>query len=1137
MKFFLTMLSFFLLLNGNGIGQSPIKMLYQPGLSYTETFSDIKNWNFNPNNDGTLKTGLGASAWKGLAPSATGTIPSPSIITTNTTYFVSLFNSGVQLDTLGQSLLFLTSGTTDNSNAAAMDMYADYTNTTAGTLSFSWKSVNNFSGDRKASLRVYGSIDGLTFEELVGAQVLNLTNNVATNGNVVNVALPVAFNNAPNARLRFYCYNGTGGAFGSRPKISIDNITLTATVATACLQPTAGPTAISLSTITDSSISASFTPSVDLGVNSYIIVQSYNASLTSLPLSGNYYAIGNNIGDGEVISIAASTGFTAKNLYPATKYYFTVFAAHFGCTGGPLYETTNKLSADTTTLAGNNTCAIPATQPTTLAFTNIATNGASGYFNPSIDADEYLVVRCSTPSLSANPTKGLVYRQGDLLGNGVVVSQGPSSSFLTTNLTPATTYYLFVFAIKSLNCNSGPAYNTTLPLTSNFVTPALTACIAPTTQPDLLQMSASSNIIHGFFKPSTTADSYLILYSTVSTLSAIPLDGNNYTTGNTIGGGTVLSNNSATAFVASNLNPATTYYFFVFAANSNCLGGTKYLITNPLTIASTTTGLQVYNYYSGNLHAHSSYSDGNKDNLSYTPAFDYNYAKNSLCMDFLGISDHNHSGAGMSKSSWQPGLAEAKSATSSTFLALYGMEWGIISGGGHVVVYGSDKLFGWESNNYDVYVPINDYTGTSATTGTKGLFKTINETGTNTFGTLAHPYVNDFNNLHNIPYDSNADSALVGVAIQSGPAFSTNTSYSDISYFEYLPYYSYLLAKGYHVGPTIDHDNHYTTFGRTTKSRLIVIAPTIDSASFYTAMKSRNFYATEDCDMRVSFTINNHMMGSILADNSAPAIAINVYDATPATPAGNAIIRLMYGVPGSGQNAIEIAKINGSTLTFTDLNLPILSKGYYYADISMSGNGARIITSPIWYTKTDNISPLTLLSFSAAAQSNRTVNITWKTTAEVNVKSFIIERSTDGRTFSSIALINSSGQLEGKYEITDVNPNGGANYYRLKIIDLDGTFSYSQVVSINFKNIKFSTFKIVENPMTTHVKLNIFSNENQVADIYISDASGRISSMNKTSLWKGNQTVTVGKENLHAGTYFLTIVFQKERVTNKFVKY
>ena len=52
-----------------------------------------------------------------------------------------------------------------------------------------------------------------------------------------------------------------------------------------------------------------------------------------------------------------------------------------------------------------------------------------------------------------------------------------------------------------------------------------------------------------------------------------------------------------------------------------------------------------YNFYFGNIHSHSSYSDGNKDSIAtgyYTPGDDYNFAKETYNMDFLGVSDHNH---------------------------------------------------------------------------------------------------------------------------------------------------------------------------------------------------------------------------------------------------------------------------------------------------------------------------------------------------------------------------------------------------------------------------------------------------------------------------------------------------------------
>ena len=57
-----------------------------------------------------------------------------------------------------------------------------------------------------------------------------------------------------------------------------------------------------------------------------------------------------------------------------------------------------------------------------------------------------------------------------------------------------------------------------------------------------------------------------------------------------------------------------------------------------------------YNFYYGNLHAHSGYSDGNKDSVATgtsTPLRSYQFAAASLNFDFLGISEHNHSQAGM----------------------------------------------------------------------------------------------------------------------------------------------------------------------------------------------------------------------------------------------------------------------------------------------------------------------------------------------------------------------------------------------------------------------------------------------------------------------------------------------------------
>ena len=167
-------------------------------------------------------------------------------------------------------------------------------------------------------------------------------------GTVSSIALPSFFNNSPSARLRFYYYNGSGpnaSLTGSRPKISIDNLTVTAIPSTPCVTPAAGPTSLTFNNITETSVQGNFL-AASPSVNEYIVVMSTNSSLTSLPIDGQTYFVGDNIGDGTVIDKGSDLSFTASGLTGATTYYFFVFPVNSVCTGGPLYLTTNPLSDD-----------------------------------------------------------------------------------------------------------------------------------------------------------------------------------------------------------------------------------------------------------------------------------------------------------------------------------------------------------------------------------------------------------------------------------------------------------------------------------------------------------------------------------------------------------------------------------------------------------------------------------------------------------------------------------------------------------------------------------------------------------------------------------------------------------------------
>lgn len=1114
--------------------QTPVNMASQPSFTYTENFSDIDNWAFSTSPaNGTFTAGTGASAWKGFeAATGSGSIPNATRITAVSNFFQTPPTGGMGSSSgvfrINQAMVLLSTGTTDNSSSIAMDLALDFTGLNAGTLSFNWASLNNSTGNRTGSLRVYATTDNTNFTEV--AQVLNFVNGSPASGSIVNVTLPATFNNAATARLRFYYHNGTGGTSGSRPRISIDDIKVTALPTAACTTPTAQPTALTFNSVIHNAINLSFT-AASPAPQGYLVVMSTNNVLTAQPVNTTTYNVGDNLGDGTVVSIGTNTSVAVIGLNLSTTYYFFIYAVNNLCTGGPLYRISSPLTGNATTLAGALPCAAP-NQPTALTFSNIGTNTVSGSFTGS-NADEYIVIRSAASTFSGTLNNGTNYNAGNTLGNGTVVARSAATSFIANTLSSGTTYYFFVFGLTKENCTGGPVYNKTTPLTANATTTSLAACTTPAAQPTTLLLLPANTTINGSFTGSG-ADNYLVIRSLTNSLSAVPANGTTYTAGASLGGGTIVSTGSNTSFIDYNLTAGTQYHYFIYAYNSLCNGGPLYRTALPIYGTATTTTTAANNYYYGTLHAHSSYSDGNQDNAGLTPADDYTYAKNSLCMDFLGISEHNHSEAGMQLSNWQPGLTQAAAATTASFLALYGMEWGVISNGGHVLVYGTNQLIGWETGNYNVYVPKSNYTGTPESNGTTGLFRTINTLpGGNTFATLAHPASSDYNGIAGTSVNITADSAIVGSAVASGPAFSTSTSYNDApSSMAYLDYFQRMLARGYHLAPSMDHDSHNTNFGRANTNRLAVIAPSLTSSDFFTAMKQMRFYATEDCDTRVNFTVNNKAMGSITQGTTAPGISIYAYD--PTSAASVPVIKLMYGIAGSGVLPVQVAATNGYTLSYTDNNLSPNTEAYYFADISIAGS--RTITAPIWYTRNTGSTPVTLVSFTASLLSNRTVSLNWTTTNEINNKAFIVQRSFDGVNFSDLATVNASGTTEGRYQTIDAQPQEGINYYRLIQLDKDGKQTYSQVVSVNLKKQQVNAFTIEPNPVGSLLSLNINSASQVKGSIVITDATGRIVLNTPATLYKGNQRLTLNVQQLGTGTYYVNIQWPQQQLTQKMLK-
>lgn len=372
-----------------------------------------------------------------------------------------------------------------------------------------------------------------------------------------------------------------------------------------------------------------------------------------------------------------------------------------------------------------------------------------------------------------------------------------------------------------------------------------------------------------------------------------------------------------------------------------------------LVFALTSIKAQTLNYYFGNLHSHSGYSDGNKDSSSTSaskPSQDYAYAKLSQNFDFLGISEHNHyssnNNPGMIRTSYALGLAQAAAANTGTFLCLYGMEWGVSnSPSGHSVIYGFNQLIGWEASvpglvgpNYDIYNDKNDYTG---------LFRLV-KNNPNAFLTLAHPGYNDFSGTAS-SYNAMYDSAIVGVPFRNGNATSPNATYNTYPASDFFWYYRVLLNRGYHVGMSYDHDNHYLNFGRGNAGRLVIMAPTLTEANLYYAMKNMHFYGSDDWNAKIDFKIGSNIMGDTTSGNTDPTINV-IHNDGDGELADS--IKIWSGKAGSYKDPVIIAMVKSSnTLSFTDNTIATDDSTKYYLAEIIQTDGQRIITSPIWYKK------------------------------------------------------------------------------------------------------------------------------------------------------------------------------------------
>ncbi|MEO7324435.1 MAG: Ig-like domain-containing protein [Dokdonella sp.] len=465
-----------------------------------------------------------------------------------------------------------------------------------------------------------------------------------------------------------------------------------------------------------------------------------------------------------------------------------------------------------------------------------------------------------------------------------------------------------------------------------------------------------------------------------------------------------------------------------------------------------------YTLYYGNLHSQTNHSDGGVPLASckgaenpqagvYGPTDAYTMMQNQAGGDFLLTSEHNHmfDGSTGTNASANPTtainlfhsglqLASNYRAAHASFLALYGLEWGVISNGGHLNILNVDALAEWESNSSgqligEVNTPKSNYAS---------LYQSMNQHGW--IGMFNHPATSGQFVIGGtaLAYDATGNDVMVLAEVLNSSAFSTNTTQTETSRSSYVGAWNILLERGYHVAPASDQDNHCANWGLSFTNRTGVLMPTgtaLTPANFYDALRARRTFATEDKAGQVVLTANNHVMGETFANSGALTLTANY-----ASTNGQTVQRLQFfeGVPGSNGTVAQLTEGNGS-YTFTPAN----GSHFYYALITQA-NGLRLWSAPVWVNQaaSGDTTPPTV----SAGESGSSGTITLSATASDNVGVTLVEFSVDGVLKGSDAgspysvTLNSATLANGSHSLT------------AKAYDAAGNSKTSTAVSFNVTN-------------------------------------------------------------------------------------
>lgn len=221
---------------------------------------------------------------------------------------------------------------------------------------------------------------------------------------------------------------------------------------------------------------------------------------------------------------------------------------------------------------------------------------------------------------------------------------------------------------------------------------------------------------------------------------------------------------------------------------------------------------------------------------------------------------------------------------------------------------------------------------------------------------------------------------------------------------------------------------------------------------------------------------------------------------------------------------IVFSKVASLLIPFLDYYLKDdCNRGIDYLNVYNSLTGAVKLNTCNTFPSC-GVVPVTLVDFTGKL-SGKTITLNWKTASEINFSYFEVEKSFDGSNFNSFVRVQSKGgpSAVSLYTVSDKNPYPENCYYRLKIVNADGGYSYSSVIRIKTSKKAIVLNTVYPNPVIHNASLQFYSGIQQRIIVKVFNVQGICIISKSVNLQKGITNDILMTNSLSAGTYFLRI--------------